>query len=82
MAGQRRNGTRVGLGLRCVGLLFAGSPFTIPVIDGRKAVASGECLGGVVIANKPCSFDVNTRMVNGEAPLFVGITCNYVARRY
>jgi len=53
----------------------SGSPFTIPVIDGRKAVASGECLGGVVIANKPCSFDVNTRMVNGDAPLFVGITC-------
>jgi len=28
-----------------------------------------------MIANKPCSFDVNTRMVNGDAPLFVGITC-------
>jgi len=52
-----------------------GSPFTIPVIDGRKAVASGECLGGVVMANKPCGFDVSTRMVNGDAPLFVGITC-------
>jgi len=52
----------------------AGSPFTIPVIDGRKATAVGECLGGIVVAHKPCCFDINTRMVNGDAPLSVVIT--------
>lgn len=45
------------------------------MIDGRKATASGECLDGVVVANKPCSFEVDTRMVNGTAPLVVSITC-------
>lgn len=54
--------------------MVKGSPFEIPIIDGRKATASGECLGGVVIANKPCSFDINTKMVNGSAPLCVTIT--------
>ena len=55
--------------------VLAGSPFTMPVIDGRKATASGECLCGVVVANKPCSFDINTRMVNGDGPLYVAIMC-------
>ena len=47
----------------------------MPVIDGRKATASGECLGGVMVANKPCCFDINTRMVNGDGPLYVAIMC-------
>ena len=60
-------------------LLLTGSPFTIPVIDGRKASVTGECVGGVVMANKPCSFDVNTRMVGADAPLYCTITCKMLS---
>jgi len=62
-------------------ILSAGSPFAIPVIDGRKATVSGECLGEVTVANKPCYFDISTRMVNGDGPIFVAITCKIFSLR-
>lgn len=42
------------------------------MIDGRKAVASGEGLG-CVVARRPTSFDVTTRDVGGDATLLVEV---------
>jgi hypothetical protein len=53
----------------------AGSPFTIPVIDGSRATANGEGLGSQIVANKPTSFFVNTKAIHGDAELDVTITC-------
>ena len=60
---------------RLYAVCLTDAPFTIPVIDGRKATVNGDCLNGYVVANKPCCFDVNTRMVNAAAPLTVTIMC-------
>lgn len=54
--------------------LVPGSPFSIPVIDGSRATAQGEGLGHCVVAHKPTSFEVNTKLVGGEADLDVTIT--------
>lgn len=55
---------------------FTGSPFSVNVLDGTKAVASGEGLGRV-LANMPTSFDVTTTAVGGDADLEVEITCEF-----
>lgn len=47
------------------------------VLDGTKAVASGEGLGRV-LANVPTSFDVTTTAVGGDADLEVEITCEFI----
>jgi len=55
------------------GEMITGSPFSMTVLDGSKATASGDGLIRVY-ANTLTSFDVNTRAVGGEAELEVRIT--------
>jgi len=52
-----------------------GSPFSLSIMDGGRATASGDGLGSNIIANKLASFFVNTKMVCGDAELVVVITC-------
>ena len=56
-------------------LLFLGSPFLCTIIDGSKAVASGDGLQSASV-NRPAYFTVNSSNL-GEANLMVKITCKW-----
>jgi len=50
----------------------AGSPYAVPVLDGRLAIASGPGLHRAV-AHMAATFTVDTSNTGGDAPLAISI---------